>query len=301
MWILLIFLVLATVYNFIIYKTQKSRRLTLDEVYNREDLQIKYSIGKNKNPKDYGFDYEDVEFLSKDGLKLKAWYIKGGEKSIIFSHGRSGNRLTTLEYLELVQKLNLTKEYSILLYDMRNGGESPESKTGIGECFKKDVYGAIKFMESKNHKKGIFWSFSLGAMGTLMALEEYKDELNFETEGFIFDSPLTNARKNISYSFGKEGANRVLCLLAPKIYNVNLRGQLDKYRLSELLKNFNNKILIFQSKDDTVTPYEFFEEEIKFIKNKELQVVLFDEGPHLYLRNKYRESYDKYIVEYFGG
>ena len=76
MWILLIFLVLATVYNFIIYKTQKSRRLTLDEVYNREDLQIKYSIGKNKNPKDYGFDYEDVLQVVDANGNLKPYVQK---------------------------------------------------------------------------------------------------------------------------------------------------------------------------------------------------------------------------------
>lgn len=290
LWIICIIVIL---YFYLIHKIQESRRLTLEEVYEREDLQKKYGIYGNKSPKDYGFNYKDVKFFSKDDLLLKGWYIKGGDKFIIFNHGRSGNRLTTLEYLEIVKEYGFIKDYSILLYDMRNGGKSPESKTGIGDCFRNDVYGAIEFMKSQGHNSGIFWSFSMGVMGTLLALKKYKKPLN--VEALIFDSPLSNSKKIIEYSFAIKGSK--LGKLASLSYNIHLFGTLNSYCLHKLMKK-EIKTLIFHSKDDKVTPYEFFEEELKLIDKSNIKIKLFDTGPHLYLRGMYAKEYDKEVADF---
>lgn len=291
LWIILIIVFL---YFYLIHKIQESRRLTLEEVYDREDLQKKYGIFGNKSPKDYGFNYKEIKFFSRDDLLLKGWYIKGGDKFIIFNHGRSGNRLTTLEYLEIVKEYGLIKDYSILLYDMRNGGKSPESKTGIGDCFRNDVYGAIEFMKSQGHNSGVFWSFSMGVMGTLLALKKYKKPL--KVDALIFDSPLSNSKKIIEYSFSAKGSK--LGKLASLSYNIHLFGTLNNYCLHKLMKK-DIKALIIHSKDDKVTPYEFFEEELKLMDVSNIKVKLFDTGPHLYLRGLYSKEYDKEIADFF--
>ena len=283
-WIIVIVVFL---YLYLIHKIQESRRLTLEEVYDREDLQKKYGIFGNRSPKDYGFNYKEVKFFSKDDLLLKGWYIKGGDKFIIFNHGRSGNRLTTLEYLEVIKTMGLIKDYSILLYDMRNGGKSPESKTGIGDCFRNDVYGALQFMKEQGHTEGILWSFSMGVMGTLLALKDYKKPLKIE--GLILDSPLSNSKKIIEYSFKEKGSK--LGKLASFAYNIYLFGTLHKYSLHKLLKT-DIKTLIIHSKDDIVTPYEYFEEEMKLVKSENIQIKTFETGPHLYLRGVYKDEYD---------
>lgn len=290
-WILVLVFIF---YRFLIYKIQNSRRLTLEEVYERVDLQQKYGIFGNRSPKDYGFNYKEVKFFSKDDLLLKGWYIAGGEKFIIFSHGRSGNRLTTLEYLEIIKELGLIKDYSILLYDMRNGGKSPQSKTGIGDCFKKDVFGAIEFMKEMGHNEGVFWSFSMGVMGTLLALKEYKKPLGIKA--LIFDSPLSNAKKTIEYSFSVKGSK--LGKPASFAYNLYVFGNLGKYRLSKLLKK-DIKTLIIHSKDDVVTPYDFFEKELEQMKDCKLKIKTFESGPHLYLRRINKKEYDSEIKSFF--
>ena len=39
------------------------------------------------HPKDFGLNYEDVEFQASDGVTLRGWLIKGGtDKVIIQSH-----------------------------------------------------------------------------------------------------------------------------------------------------------------------------------------------------------------------
>ena len=40
-----------------------------------------------RSPKDYGLDFENVEFESADGLKLKGWFVPGEtEKTIVITH-----------------------------------------------------------------------------------------------------------------------------------------------------------------------------------------------------------------------
>ena len=46
-----------------------------------------------KKPSDYGMEYEDVEFSSRDGVKLKAWYMDAGsDKTLIVTHPFPFNR-----------------------------------------------------------------------------------------------------------------------------------------------------------------------------------------------------------------
>lgn len=46
-----------------------------------------------KNPLDYGMKYQDIDFKSKDGTNLKAWFIPGNsDKLIIMTHPMPFNR-----------------------------------------------------------------------------------------------------------------------------------------------------------------------------------------------------------------
>ena len=90
-----------------------------------------------ETPDQYGLDYEDVEFKTKDGITLSGWIVKGGtDKVIIQSHfgvqcSRAG---FTIEGKGMMEKmlwsddihfLNQAKYlveagYSVLMYDLRN-------------------------------------------------------------------------------------------------------------------------------------------------------------------------------------
>lgn len=286
------------IYRYIIVNTQKSKRRTLEEVYKDKELMEKYSIVGIKTPKEYNLFYEDVEFLSFDKLKLKGWYIKGGAKAIIISHGRSGNRLNVLEYVGLLKEKGYLKNYSVLIYDLRNGGESVEAPTGIGEFFKKDIAGAIKYMKGRGHNNFLLWGFSMGALGTLKSIEDYKDDIKYTLEGLILDSPLSNAKEVLAYSFVKEGHSRFVSKLSILAYNFHMRGRLKDYSISRLINKIDVDTLIFQSKDDIITPYNIFLNEKKAILNRRVRVEEWESAKHLYLRKIDRDRYDKIIVEF---
>ncbi|NHJ87092.1 MAG: alpha/beta hydrolase [Asgard group archaeon] len=142
------------------------------------------------NPKEFGLDYEDVEFKAQDGVKLSGWLVKGNtDKVIIFTHfgiqsSRSGytpkgkgllkpyNK--KIEYLNTVKHL-VNEGYSVLMYDLRNHGNSekgiiPWISGGVEEY--KDVLAAVNFIAShkeyKNSKIGLL-SYCMGAVSTTNA------------------------------------------------------------------------------------------------------------------------------------
>ena len=142
------------------------------------------------NPKDFGFEYEDVTFKTSDGVTLSGWLVKGKtDKVIIFTHfgiqsSRSGytpkgkgllkpyNK--KIEYLNTVK--HLVKEgYTVLMYDLRNHGNSergtiPWIAGGVEEY--KDVLAAVDFIAThkdyKTSKIGLL-SYCMGAVSTTNA------------------------------------------------------------------------------------------------------------------------------------
>ena len=116
------------------------------------------------NPKDYGLDYEDVQFKTADGVNLKGWLIKGGtDKIIVQSHfgvqsSRSGYTpegkgmvkmwKENISFLKHVKYL-VDKGYSVLMYDFRSHGDSDPNTSGWcswGPDEAQDVVAAVDYV-----------------------------------------------------------------------------------------------------------------------------------------------------------
>jgi len=145
-----------------------------------------------RSPKDYGLEFENVEFESADGLKLKGWFIPGEtEKTVVVTHPFPFNRhgflaknqgllrlfKTDVDLLKTVRAV-YGAGYSVLLFDFRNHGESGSGVTGIGLNEYLDVVGAVHYLKSRFGTPQIgFVSFCMGANSTLIALSKAKAEL----------------------------------------------------------------------------------------------------------------------------
>ncbi len=146
-----------------------------------------------KNPKDYGMNYEKIEFKASDGVIIRGWLIPGNlDKLIIMTHvgglTKYGStvaykNLTKLYYKE-VQFLNTAKHlhnqgYSVLMFDFRNHGESDASSNkgiaGVGLEEYKDVVGAMNYIQKRDDLKNMpvgFVSFCMGANSTIIAMSK---------------------------------------------------------------------------------------------------------------------------------
>jgi len=146
-----------------------------------------------KNPKDYGMDYEDVEFKTEDNVNIRGWLIPGtSQKLIILTHvagltkygsTESYKHLTKLydkeiEFLKTTKNLH-NKGYWVLLFDFRNHGESGsdpnKGMAGVGLDEYKDVIAAMEFIKNRNDIKDLdigFVSFCMGANSTIVAMSK---------------------------------------------------------------------------------------------------------------------------------
>lgn len=147
-----------------------------------------------RTPKDYGMSYEDIEFNSTDGLKIKGWYLPGKfQKLIIITHPFPFNRhgfdtrnqsfmtriKTNVDLLKTAKSLNKIG-YSILMFDFRNHGESQAGITGIGLNEYQDILGALDYIHQRPNLSPMqigFVSFCMGVNSTIIALSKSRDKL----------------------------------------------------------------------------------------------------------------------------
>ncbi|NDI33553.1 alpha/beta hydrolase [Chengkuizengella sediminis] len=142
------------------------------------------------SPMRYDLKYTDVEFKSRDQVtKLKGWFIPNhstepAKMTIIFVHGYTKNReQDNFPFLSLAQSI-VKAGYNVLLFDLRNSGESSGGLTTLGQLEKYDVLGAIDWIQQNKEGKVGLLGVSMGAATAIQAAAEEPS-----VAGLIADSP----------------------------------------------------------------------------------------------------------------
>jgi alpha-beta hydrolase superfamily lysophospholipase len=136
---------------------------------------------------------EDVEFKTTDGLTLRGWWSGGepGFPAIIFCHGLNRSRLELLERAGEAHR----RGFSILLFDLRNHGESDRAHTTLGILESQDVEAASQFVRIKAPGQSQFlWGVSMGAATALLAVRDYGG-----FAGVVSDSAFPSFRETIEH------------------------------------------------------------------------------------------------------
>lgn len=137
-----------------------------------------------------------VEFVSSDGISLRGWWSPGDPSFpvIIFVHGLNRSRLELLERGADSSR----RGYGVLLFDLRNHGESGQAYTTIGIFESRDVCAAQKFVREKaGDRQQVVWGVSMGASSAILAAKQ--------CTGFaaiIADSSFLSFRETISHHLG---------------------------------------------------------------------------------------------------
>jgi alpha-beta hydrolase superfamily lysophospholipase len=146
-----------------------------------------------RNPEDVGLHVEQVEFKTADGLTLRGWWSGGdaGSPVIIFCHGLNRSRLELLERAGEAHK----RGYGVLLFDLRNHGESDRAHTTLGILESQDVAAASQFVRIKAPGQAqLLWGVSMGAATALLAVRDYGG-----FAGVVSDSAFPSFRETIEH------------------------------------------------------------------------------------------------------
>ncbi len=124
-------------------------------------------------------DYEDVEFLSADGIVLRAFFIPTSENSddaptVIIVHGINACRRDTFSLLPAGMLHNAG--VNALVMDLRNMGESDgdNGHMGMGSKEYQDVIGAVDYLVDERGISAEYigvYGYSMGGATALIAAE----------------------------------------------------------------------------------------------------------------------------------
>jgi hypothetical protein len=114
------------------------------------------------SPQDIGLLYENIEFLSEDGLRLHGWYIPAAAArgTVLFFHGNAGNISHRLDSIRIFHDLKL----AVFIFDYRGYGNSEGRPSERG--LQRDALAAWRFLtEARGVAPGqiIVFGRSLGA------------------------------------------------------------------------------------------------------------------------------------------
>jgi uncharacterized protein len=122
-------------------------------------------------PDGEAWDVEDVEFPSRDGVRLSGWFVPAeGEPrgAVILCHGYPANRAEVLSWGRLLQPHG----YHLLLFDFRAMGQSEGTLSTIGHLEVQDLLGASDYLHSRSEMEGLnagVFGLSMGGAVALMA------------------------------------------------------------------------------------------------------------------------------------
>ena len=89
-----------------------------------------------------GAAYDDVEFTTSDGLKLKGWYIPSNNGAAVIAFpGRSRTQNEA--------KMLASHGYGVLLFDRRGEGESEGDPNALGWQGERDIHAAVAFLHGR--------------------------------------------------------------------------------------------------------------------------------------------------------
>ena len=144
-------------------------------------------------PEAVGLSVANVEFTSSDGIPLKGWWNPGNSSMpvIIFVHGLNRSRVELLERGADASR----RGYGVLLFDLRNHGESGKAYTTIGIFESRDVCAASKAVAEKaGARPQMLWGVSMGASSAILAAKQCHG-----FAGIVSDSSFLSFRETVAH------------------------------------------------------------------------------------------------------
>ena len=243
-----------------------------------------------------GLAVTPVEFSSSDGVALKGWWNAGDDlmPAIIFSHGLNRSRLEMLERGAESSR----RGYGVLLFDLRNHGESAQAYTTLGIHENRDICAASRFLKEKTpHRPQILWGVSMGASSALLAAKQ--------CPGFaaiVSDSSFLSFRETIAHHLGlyfKLPAFPIANLIVGTTA-LRMEFDADDGDVEHAVKSVDAPILFIAGSDDRRMPPELAERLLNAAKNPGKKLVVVSGAKHGDAFSTDRELYLKSVYDFLG-
>ncbi len=253
-------------------------------------------------PSGRSMPYNDVGFVTSDGVTLNGWWIpapKGKPAgTVILTHGLFKNRDQMMSRVEFLHRAG----YQALVFDLRGHGMSGYAPLSGGQHEARDLLAALEW--TRNEKKEIpptaFFGLSLGAMAALRASADAPDV------AVIADSPLSDGTQYV----GRRTPGRWLLFLpffferCVTAYNrlTGLSLTSEDLRMEPVLRDLRGRRLLFfvGEKDDLATP-EGVRRLFVVAPTPDKQLVYAPNAAHDQTYQNLKVMYEKAVLRFLAG
>ncbi|MEQ1920121.1 MAG: alpha/beta hydrolase, partial [Elusimicrobiota bacterium] len=251
-------------------------------------------------PEHYELPYENISFSTRDGLKLKGWFLPspGGDKrTILMCHGMSDNKGLLLKQTYF---LNKTGGFNLVYFDFRSHGESEGTITTSGGLETIDFDAAMAWLrEAKPELMGNVGAFglSMGATVTVVSMSKHPD-----LRCAVVESPFTDYRTVIARWFWNNVKVPYFPLVALTIKIVRSRVNASEIELfdpvaSAALISPRPLFVIGGERDSLMTPEDVT---LVFAAAREpKQLWMVPEASHTMCREAAGTEYDTRLLEFY--
>ena len=250
--LLLLGMALYLITGAICFRIALSRRSTTKRIVNnvmKKSLQ-KYRIDLCWWDK---FDFEDINLISKDGLKLVGHFLPNTtNKLAIIVHGYGADYREMQNYA----KMFVEKNYNILAVENRAHGKSEGKMMGMGWLDKNDLVQWINLMLERNPNfQIVLMGLSMGSSTVCMASGE---KLPNNVKGIISDCGYANVYEQFKHVFKSKAHLPTWPVL--NIFDVYLKS-IYKFNMKEAdavkqIKKSNLPFLFIHGDSDKFVPTE---------------------------------------------
>ncbi len=126
------------------------------------------TAGAPATPADLGLDYESIDLVTADGVRLAAWYIPAARATttaVVVLHGFTGNRLPELAgFVPWLQQ-----RHNVLQFDFRGHGASDGETVTMGAREHADIEAAVDYLRGRGLDRIALFGVSMGAAVAILA------------------------------------------------------------------------------------------------------------------------------------
>ena len=245
-------------------------------------------------PRELKMNYEDVSFITTDGLTLRGWYIpsvKETKKTVILLHGYpadKGNILPGLAFLH--------EDFNLLLFDFRYLGKSEGSYSTAGAKEIQDLLAAIQFLKGRGINEVGVWGFSMGGAVALMAIEKAPG-----IRAAIADSSYASLAAMAFELMKIPALNYPIAYLVGFYAKIFLGVDLRDASPADRIRNTKIPILLIHSSADSVIPFSHARLLQQALANNPNAEFWFHEDfAHGQLASDYRTRIKEFFVKHLG-
>lgn len=234
----------------------------------------------------HGIEFQDVELVTEDGVRLSAWYTPAKNGTVILvAHGYGDRR--TEDFYELFA----SHGYGVVAWDFRAHGKSGGDFSSLGYYETLDAKAALDFALAQPGVEHIgAWGGSMGAVTMIRATAQYP-----QIEALIADSPFVTLEEEMDLRIPFPVMRSLIEFFAEQKTGVNV----DRVRpLDDIVSISPRPVFIIQGMGDGMVPLDSAQR-LFDAAGEPRQLWTEDDVPHLNMYAYYKTRYIKRAIKFF--